>query len=171
MPDHTSSTNPHPHLQQLPLSVSPFTTLPTALTLPYTYRPLPATLPPPTPLVLLPPPSTSTSSTSALPTPTTLTSATHALLTHLQALRAESEEKLAVWERGIRERELAEMRRVAPGWLDTGIVMLVPERVGGGGEGGKGKEGEGEGEAGEGGGGKGGEEGRELDRMFGGLGV
>lgn len=34
------------------------------------------------------------------------------------------------WEDRIRERELAEKRRVAPGWLDVGVEerMLVPER-------------------------------------------
>ena len=32
------------------------------------------------------------------------------------------------WEEGVRERELAEKRRVAPGWLDRDEKMLEPER-------------------------------------------
>src|SRR5271168_4554010 len=36
----------HPLLAQIPLTVSPFISLPTATTLPYTYKTLPSTLPP-----------------------------------------------------------------------------------------------------------------------------
>lgn len=32
------------------------------------------------------------------------------------------------WQDGIKERELMERRRVAPGWLDVDQKMLVPER-------------------------------------------
>jgi hypothetical protein len=37
------------------------------------------------------------------------------------------------WQDGIKERELMEKRRVAPGWLDVDQTsrMLVPERAGG----------------------------------------
>lgn len=34
------------------------------------------------------------------------------------------------WDRSIQERELAEKRRVAPGYLDTGIQILEPTRKG-----------------------------------------
>jgi hypothetical protein len=52
----------------------------------------------------------------------------------LARMQDESERAIRRWEGGIRERELAERRRVAPGWLDVGEAGrgLVPERVGGG---------------------------------------
>lgn len=34
------------------------------------------------------------------------------------------------WEEDIRQRELAEMRRVAPGWLDREEKLLVPDTTG-----------------------------------------
>ncbi len=36
---------------------------------------------------------------------------------------------LRSWEEGIRERELAEKRRVAPGWLDREEKILEPARI------------------------------------------
>jgi hypothetical protein len=53
----------------------------------------------------------------------------------LARMQDESERAIRRWEGGIRERELAERRRVAPGWLDVGEAGrgLVPERAGGGG--------------------------------------
>lgn len=50
------------------------------------------------------------------------------LLSHLQAQRAAAESAVADWEGGIAERELMEKRRVAPGYLDTGIQILEPTR-------------------------------------------
>lgn len=35
---------------------------------------------------------------------------------------------MAAWENGIRARELAEKRRVAPGWLDSEARILEPAR-------------------------------------------
>ena len=106
------------------------------------------------------------------------------------------------WDHAVRERELAEKRSVAPGWLDREEKLLEPERkeVGGlGGEKEKERERERErerdgsvrdpiagGGGGGGGGGRGGmqdelrdstgrkgrsDEGEELDRAFGGLGI
>lgn len=76
------------------------------------------------------------------------------------------------WEGDIRERELAEKRRVAPGWLDTEERILVPERRAGDG-------GNGEATAGPDSGGfrdpnarsdsLRDREGEELDRAFGGM--
>lgn len=44
--------------------------------------------------------------------------------------RRERDAKRSVeeWEGGIRERELKEKRKVAPGWLDSGVHLLMPER-------------------------------------------
>jgi hypothetical protein len=52
----------------------------------------------------------------------------------LARMQDDSERAIRRWEGGIRERELAERRRVAPGWLDVGEAGrgLVPERAGGG---------------------------------------
>lgn len=41
-----------------------------------------------------------------------------------------------MWEVGLREQELAEKRRVAPGWLDREEKILEPERAKGGAAGG-----------------------------------
>lgn len=94
-------------------------------------------------------------------------------------MQDEARESVKRWEDGIRERELAEKRRVAPGWLDEEVRMLVPERkdgdAGAGGEqkakdwrdvvGVAGGAGPGQGD------GKVGREGEDLDRAFGGLGL
>ena len=88
------------------------------------------------------------------------------LTNHLIAQKRSGEEKIKEWERGIEGRELMEKRRVAPGYLDTGITMLVPVRMGGVDarkEGEKEKNGEGQSVEGR--------EGEELDRMFGGMGL
>ncbi|KKY22227.1 hypothetical protein UCDDS831_g03786 [Diplodia seriata] len=195
--------HPHPLLAQLPLTVSPFVSLPTATPLPYTYKQLPSTLPP---SVTDPPAITNNPEAAAAadqqlqdnnapPKPTYVTSASgqhaahpddiiascRALQAHLTRLTEDARAATRRWEDGLRERDLAEKRRVAPGWLDEEVKMLVPERKGGGnlmdedapppmlqpGLGG-------------GGGGGGGEamqgvvqsdEGAELDKAFGGLGL
>jgi hypothetical protein len=52
----------------------------------------------------------------------------------LQRMQDESERAILRWEGDVQRRELAERRRVAPGWLDVGEAGrgLVPERLGGG---------------------------------------
>ena len=45
-------------------------------------------------------------------------------------MKKEAEEMVRAWQRGVEERELAEKRRVAPGWLDRGERILEPERKG-----------------------------------------
>ncbi|KAF1981711.1 hypothetical protein K402DRAFT_449044 [Aulographum hederae CBS 113979] len=202
----------HPHhlLAQLPLTVSPYLSLPTSTTLPYTYKTLPSTIPPsildlpqsqsqnqpqtqpddPEP----PLPAYIQSTTSAHSAhPTQIIASCRALQAHLQKLETDAKDMVRAFEEGIRERELAEKRRVAPGWLDVGEGGrgLVPERKGGGGDagsvGGVAEMGvasprmEGGGDAadvgdgrggGDGGDDKGGNrEGEELDRAFGGLGI
>lgn len=129
---------PHPLLPQIPLTVSPFITLPTATTLPYTYKPLPSTLPPS---------STADPSGHELSkyvispsghaaSPAEIISSCQALLAHIQAAQEEAERTIREWERGLKEQELAEKRRVAPGWLDREEKILEPKRGGGGGGGG-----------------------------------
>jgi hypothetical protein len=57
----------------------------------------------------------------------------HALQAHLAKLQDDARNTVQKWQDGIRERELMEKRRVAPGWLDVDQTgrMLVPERAGG----------------------------------------
>jgi hypothetical protein len=146
-------TEPHHLLAQVPLTVSPFLNLPTATTLPYTYKQLPSTLP----YSVIDPPASNTSigDPSADPNSATnstmqqqkpayvTTSAGHAahpddiiascraLANHLDKMQEDAKAAVAKWENNIRERELAEKRRVAPGWLDEEVRMLVPEKKGG----------------------------------------
>lgn len=68
-------------------------------------------------------------------TPQDVIRSCHVLLQHLQSQRSAAEKALRDWEKSIEDRELIEKRRVAPGYLDTGIQLLKPTRVGGGGGG------------------------------------
>ena len=43
-------------------------------------------------------------------------------------MQLDAEETLKQWQAGIAERELAEKRRLAPGWLDRQEKILEPER-------------------------------------------
>lgn len=53
-----------------------------------------------------------------------------ALQAHVSKLVEDAQRELRAFEEGIRERELAEKRRVAPGWLDSEAKILEPERAG-----------------------------------------
>ncbi|KAK1766232.1 hypothetical protein QBC33DRAFT_516133 [Phialemonium atrogriseum] len=141
----------HPLLEQVPLTVSPFINLPTATTLPYTYKTMPSTLPPSTTGI------TSTSAgpgadssgsgvhPSAGPTPSNkakyvisasghaahpddIVASCRALQAHVARLQADAEAELRALDARIRARDLAERRRVAPGWLDSEARLLEPER-------------------------------------------
>lgn len=48
---------------------------------------------------------------------------------HLKKTRSDAERAIRDWEEGIRQRDLAEKRRVAPGWLDREEKLLQPSRV------------------------------------------
>ena len=119
----------------MPLTVSPFISLPTATTLPYTYKTLPSTLPPS---------STGSTATSADDKPKYVVSssghAAHpddiidsckALQAYIQKVQDDADRELKAWEDEIQARELAEKRRVAPGWLDSDARILEPERIDG----------------------------------------
>ncbi|KAK7544884.1 uncharacterized protein J3D65DRAFT_40129 [Phyllosticta citribraziliensis] len=145
--------HPHPLLAQVPLTVSPFISLPTATPLPYTYKTLPSTLPP----SITDPPATSTN-TTATPQPSdadgapqqappksayVVSSSGHAahpddiiascraLQTHLTQLIDDTRSVVGKWDEQLRERDLARKRQIAPGWLDQDVKMLEPERKGG----------------------------------------
>jgi hypothetical protein len=43
-------------------------------------------------------------------------------------MKDDAEQEVRNWENRIRERELAEKRRVAPGYLDSSVRVLVPKK-------------------------------------------
>lgn len=53
-----------------------------------------------------------------------------ALQAHILKAREDAQRAIKEWDEGIKERELAEKRRVAPGWLDRDEKILEPVRVG-----------------------------------------
>lgn len=54
-----------------------------------------------------------------------------ALLDHVTNLQQSAERELHEFEERIKQRDLAEKRRVAPGWLDSESRLLQPERKAG----------------------------------------
>lgn len=61
--------------------------------------------------------------------PDDITASCAALKAHVSKMQEDAERELREFEERIRERELAEKRRVAPGWLDSEARMLQPERA------------------------------------------
>lgn len=122
----------HPLLAQVPLTVSPFVQLPSAITLPYTYKTLPSTLPPSA--------IATTATTASTPAQYVVSESGHAahpdeiiasckaLKEHIQKLQDEADRELKQWEDALVARDLAEKRRVAPGWLDSDARILEPEK-------------------------------------------
>lgn len=120
----------HHLLAQIPLTVSPYIQLPAATTLPYTYKALPSTLP--------------RSSTGELGSaekakyvisasgyaahPDDILESCRTLNQHLKSRQEDAERRLKAWEAEIKDRELAEKRRIAPGWLDRDERILQPKR-------------------------------------------
>lgn len=147
---------------------------------------MPSTLPPS--LLNPPPQDPSAPASSAPPKPRYVVSNTgHAahpddiaatcreMHAHLASMQADAERDLAGLREAARGRELAEKRRIAPGWLDSEVRVLEPEKKEGAGQGEgadadaeaemKGMEGAGAGA----GAGAGGDGGAELDRAFGSM--
>jgi hypothetical protein len=52
-----------------------------------------------------------------------------ALQAYIQKVQDDADKELKAWETDIKTRELAEKRRVAPGWLDSDARILEPERA------------------------------------------
>lgn len=114
--------------------MSPFVSLPTATTLPYTYKVLPSTLPPSS----VPDkasgsnhvkPKFVVSSSGQAVHPDDILDSCRAVESHIDRLKGDAIKNIGHWERQITERELAEKRRVAPGWLDRNEKILQPERA------------------------------------------
>jgi hypothetical protein len=117
---------PHPLLAQVPLTVSPFVSLPSATTLPYTYKSLPSTLPPSSSGEEKSPYVVSSSGHAAHPND--IIASCNALKAYIQKVQDDADRELREWDEAIAARELAEKRRVAPGWLDSDARILEPER-------------------------------------------
>lgn len=116
----------------MPLTVSPFTSLPTAVTLPYTYRSVPSFLPP---SVTVDPNGSEKakyviSSSGHAAHPDEIIASCKGLQRHIQRARDEAATTIKEWEQSIREKDLAEKRRVAPGWLDREEKILEPTKAG-----------------------------------------
>ncbi|KAJ5980894.1 hypothetical protein N7481_008192 [Penicillium waksmanii] len=127
------SNRPHPLLAQVPLTVSPFINLPTSVTLPYTYKSVTSTLPPSVTVDSLNPDSKAryvvSSSGEHAAHPDDILAACQSLEQHLKKTHDDSKAALKAWEDSIQQRELAEKRRVAPGWLDRDEKILQPSRT------------------------------------------
>ncbi len=122
---------PHPLLAQIPLTVSPYIHLPRAPTLPYTYKPLPSTLPP-----------SSTADSNGIERekyvvapsghaahPDEILKSCQALQAHIVKVQEDAEKMIQDWLKDLKDQELAEKRRVAPGWLDREEKILQPRRT------------------------------------------
>jgi hypothetical protein len=112
------------------LTVSPFVTLPKAPTLPHNYASLPSTLPH---SILNPdtddpsiPPAYVTSGSGFRAHPSTIVAQNKALRHQLDTAASDARTKVRDWHAAIHDRELAEKRRKAPGWLDSDAKILRP---------------------------------------------
>ncbi|THZ84468.1 hypothetical protein D6C88_05766 [Aureobasidium pullulans] len=129
-PNQRAPTTENALLAQVPLTVSPFVTLPKAPTLPHNYASIPSTLPP---SILntdsddpSAPPTYVTSGTGFRAHPSTIITQNKALRDQLDTAASDSRKKIHDWRQAIDERELAEKRRKAPGWLDSDAKILRP---------------------------------------------
>ncbi|RBR18525.1 uncharacterized protein FIESC28_05980 [Fusarium coffeatum] len=126
----------HPLLEQVPLTVSPFVSLPTATTLSYNYKTMPSNIPPsqlgieaasdnPAGQVK---PKYVVSGSGHAAHPDDIIASCRALSAYVTKMQEDAERELKEFDERIKERELAEKRRVAPGWLDSEMHILEPER-------------------------------------------
>ncbi|KAL4967755.1 uncharacterized protein BDV14DRAFT_197766 [Aspergillus stella-maris] len=127
------SYRPHPLLAQVPLTVSPFINLPTTVTLPYTYKSVSSTLPP---SVTVDPSNPDakpryviSASGEHAASPEDILASCKALEQHLSKTKADADQAIKQWKESISARDLAEKRRVAPGWLDRDEKLLQPSNA------------------------------------------
>lgn len=130
------------------MTVSPFISLPSAPTLSYNYKAMPSALPPSAtgvPAAVTDDAAAAAGSGDASANkpkyvisqsghaahPDDIIASCRALQAHITKMQEDAERDLRELDRRIQERELAEKRRVAPGWLDSNARLLEPERVGG----------------------------------------
>ncbi|KAJ6110747.1 hypothetical protein N7486_002982 [Penicillium sp. IBT 16267x] len=127
------SYRPHLLLAQVPLTVSPFINLPTSVTLPYTYKSVTSTLPPSVTVDQSNPEVKAryvvSPSGEHAAHPDEILAACQSLGQHLKKTRGDAESAIKAWEESIQQRDLAEKRRVAPGWLDRDEKLLQPSQA------------------------------------------
>lgn len=68
------------------------------------------------------------SATGQAANPADIIASCREMQSHLDKMRSDAERDLAQLKESIRQRELAEKRRIAPGWLDSDVRVLEPER-------------------------------------------
>ena len=123
----------------MPLTVSPFVTLPKAPTLPHNYATLPSTLPPSI-LTSAPVGDSSDDAQQQLPAyvssasgfrahPSTIIAQNKALREQIDNAAVEGHSRVRAWRDAIGERDLADKRRKAPGWLDSDAKILQPANM------------------------------------------
>ncbi|EDN02768.1 conserved hypothetical protein [Histoplasma mississippiense (nom. inval.)] len=101
-------------------------------TLPYTYKSVPSTLPP---SVTLDPNSSEKARYVISPGrghaahPSDILASCEALEKHMNKIREGSLATIKDWEESIKQRDLAEKRRIAPGWLDREEKLLQPVKI------------------------------------------
>ncbi|KAL7775928.1 hypothetical protein CFE70_006340 [Pyrenophora teres f. teres 0-1] len=78
------------------------------------------------------PPAYVTSATGTSATPDQILTSCIALQEHLRKMEEDARRTLREWEDRRQREDLAEKRRVAPGWLDSGVHIIKPEEDGGG---------------------------------------
>jgi hypothetical protein len=116
------------------LTVNPFIDLPKAPTLPPNYVTLPTTLPQ---SMLSSPPAASnpdlpayvTSASGFAAHPSAIIAQNQTLLDQITRQRNDAAQKISEWENDIKQRDLAEKRRKAPGWLDSENRLLEPSKT------------------------------------------
>ncbi|KAH7165784.1 hypothetical protein EDB81DRAFT_754506 [Dactylonectria macrodidyma] len=126
----------HPLLEQVPLTVSPFVSLPAATTLSYNYKTMPSALPPSSLGISAasddpagqPKPRYVVSGSGHAAHPDDIIASCRALQAHVSKMQEDAERELRELDERFKARDLAEKRRVAPGWLDSESRLLEPER-------------------------------------------
>lgn len=110
--------------------VSPFVSLPVATILPSTYKKLPSTLPPFSTGILTGRPDNKyvISKSGHAAHPDEIQASCEALRNYVQKVKDDADGELKSWESEIAARELAERRRIAPGWLDSDARILHPDK-------------------------------------------
>lgn len=105
--------------------------MPAAVSLPYSFRQVPTSLPPST----IEDPNTDkpkyiTSSSGHTAHPDDVIASCQALQQHITKSQQDAKKLIQEWGQTIKDRELAEKRRVAPGWLDREEKILEPTKAG-----------------------------------------
>jgi hypothetical protein len=113
----------------VPLTVSPFLSLPSTVTLPYSFHQVPSSLPPSIIDDGTDKPKYIVSSSGHTAHPDDIINSSKALQQHISKISEEANKQREEWEQRIKDRELAEKRKVAPGWLDRDEKILEPTKA------------------------------------------